>query len=102
MPPEMRYDLDPADPSAAAANKSYYRDLWLSDISRLEEYTKEMETKGEAGADFWRMMYMRLYRAFAPDPPMYATGIHDGLGGTIPEAEEGADDKEGDDMDDED
>jgi hypothetical protein len=97
MPPEMRYDLDPTDPNAAAANKSYYRELWLSDMNRLEEYTKEVEAKGEGSNEFWRMMYMRLYRAFAPDPPMYAPpGMHGGMEGTIPEAEEGADDKDGD------
>lgn len=97
MPPEMRYDLDPTDPNVAVANKSYYRELWLSDMNRLEEYSKEVEAKGEASNEFWRMMYMRLYRAFAPDPPMYAPpGMHGGMEGAIPEAEEGADDKDGD------
>ncbi|KAG8812747.1 hypothetical protein FRC17_001843 [Serendipita sp. 399] len=69
MPP---YDVDPSDPSVLANNKTYYRDLWLADINKLEDYTKEMESKGNADGEFWRMMYMRLYRAFAPDAPMYA------------------------------
>ncbi|KAG9058830.1 hypothetical protein FS842_000027 [Serendipita sp. 407] len=69
MPP---YDVDPSDPSVLATNKTYYRDLWLADIKKLEDYTKEIESKGNADSEFWRMMYMRLYRAFAPDAPMYA------------------------------
>lgn len=97
MQQDMRYDVDPADPSQAT--KTYYRDLWLSDLSRLEGFTKEMEEKGATDSEFWRMMYMRLFRAFAPDPPMYAPpppGMH-GLG----DVEEGDEDEDKDgDVDD--
>jgi len=106
MQPDMRYDVDPTDPSLAT--KTYYRDLWLSDLTRLEGYTKEMEEKGTADGEFWRMMYMRLFRAFAPDPPMYAPqpSLHPVMEGNMGEGEddeEEADDKDGDgDLEDED
>jgi hypothetical protein len=103
MPP---VDLDPSDPSVVSSNKSYYRDLWLGDLNRLEDYTKDMEDKGSADIEFWRMMYMRLYRAFAPDPPMYAQpppGMHPGMDGGMHDHQHGSDDKDVDgDLDDED
>ncbi|PVG00507.1 hypothetical protein CPB86DRAFT_782581 [Serendipita vermifera] len=103
MPP---VDLDPSDPSVVSSNKSYYRDLWLSDLNRLEDYTKEMDDKGSADIEFWRMMYTRLYRAFAPDPPMYAQpppGMHPGMdGSSMHDPQHGSDDKDVDgDLDDE-
>lgn len=89
MQQDVRYDVDPADPNMAT--KTYYRDLWLNDLSRLEAFTKEMEDKGTADGEFWRMMYMRLFRAFAPDPPMYAppTGMHPAMNGGMTEGHEG-------------
>lgn len=105
MQQDVRYDVDPADPSMAT--KTYYRDLWLNDLSRLEAFTKEMEDKGTADGEFWRMMYMRLFRAFAPDPPMYAPppGMHPAINGEMAEGDEeeaeGKDD-DGDPEDDED
>lgn len=102
MQQDMRYDVDPADPSQAT--KTYYRDLWLSDLARLESFTKEMEEKGTADSEFWRMMYMRLFRAFAPDPPMYAPPPH-GMHG-MADIDEGdgdeEEDKDGDAEEDED
>jgi hypothetical protein len=98
MQQDVRYDVDPVDPNMAT--KTYYRDLWLNDLSRLEAFTKEMEDKGTADGEFWRMMYMRLFRAFAPDPPMYAPppGMHPVMnGGEMAEGdEEEAEEKDGD------
>jgi len=95
MPQEMRYDIDPVDPGMAT--KAYYRELWLSDLHRLEAFTKEMEEKGNADGEFWRMMYTRLFRAFAPDPPMYGPppGMHPAMNGGVAEGEEEGESGEG-------
>jgi hypothetical protein len=105
MQQDVRYDVDPADPNIAT--KTYYRDLWLNDLNRLEAFTKEMEEKGTADGEFWRMMYMRLFRAFAPDPPMYAPppGMHPAMNGVMAEGDEEepeGKDGDGDPEDDED
>lgn len=96
MPPETRYDLDPTDPNLGAPSKNYYRDLWLADLSRLEEYTKEVESKGTADNEFWKMMYMRLSRAFAPDPMYGVPPPGMVMNGAIPDGEDGTEEKDGD------
>jgi hypothetical protein len=93
MPPEMRFNLDPTDPTMTEVDEhTDWRELWLNDLNRLEDYTKEQEQKGSTDSEFWRMMHLRLYRAFAPDPPaMYAPppGMHPGMESAIPEGDDG-------------
>ncbi|CAG7847485.1 SubName: Full=Uncharacterized protein {ECO:0000313/EMBL:CCA75373.1} [Serendipita indica DSM 11827] len=94
------YDVDPADPSVLATNKTYYREQWFEDVRRLEEYVKEMEEKGIADYEFWRAMYMRLYRAFAPEPMYAPHGMHPGMDPSMQEGTHEGD--HGDELEEED
>ena len=94
------YDVDPADPSVLATNKAYYREQWFEDVRRLEEYVKEMEEKGIADYEFWRAMYMRLYRAFAPEPMYAPPGMHPGMDPSMQEGMNEGD--QGDELEEED
>lgn len=108
MPPDLRYPLDPNDPTLVNDPQDW-REMWLADITRLEDYVSEMEEKGEVDNEFWRMMHSRLYRAFAPDPmypppPMHPHGGQMDAGMPGDEVT-GDDDKEGEvdaDMEEED
>lgn len=103
MPPDMRFNLDPSDPTMTEVNENTdWRELWLSDLNRLEDYTKEQEQKGTADSEFWRMMHMRLYRAFAPDPPpMYAAPPPAMIDSALHDGDDGAEEKDADgDMED--
>ena len=75
MPPEMRMAMggDPNDPNAAQHD---WRALWLTEITQIEDFMKEHEDKGDIGSEWYKMMYHRTVRAFAPEyhPAMY--GAH--------------------------
>lgn len=44
-----------------------WRALWLAEIARLEEFAQEQGPK-DGAQEWYRMMYYRIVRAFAPDP----------------------------------
>jgi hypothetical protein len=86
MPPEMRMAMGIADPNDPNAAQHDWRALWLAEITQIEEFMKEHEEKGDIGADWYKMMYHRVYRAFAPEyhPAMYGAPPPHGMPGHPP------------------
>jgi len=90
MPPEMRMAMggDPNDPNAAQHD---WRALWLAEITQIEDFIKEHEEKGDIGPEWYKMMYHRTVRAFAPEyhPAMYGAHPPHGMPGHPPPTMDG-------------
>lgn len=68
--PAYMVGMEGADPNATPGEgEPTWREQWLNEIARLEDFTADQVKKGGADQEWYKMMYHRIFRAFAPEMP---------------------------------